>query len=378
MKNLIILIIGTIVFASCGGEKIQEQGTTQPAIETNVSLTEAQIKSANIELGKIEEREISTTLKLNGKIDVPPQNMISVSMPLGGFLKSTKLLPGMHIKKGEVIATMEDQQYIQLQQEYLMEKSKLAYSENEYRRQKELNVSKASSDKVFQQSEMEFKNQRITLSALSEKLRLIHINPETLSEASLSRSINIYSSIDGFVSKVNVNIGKYVNPSDIIFELINPSDIHLNLKVFEKDLDKLSIGQKLIAFNNNQSDKKYPCEIILVSQDLSEDRSADVHCHFEAYDKTLLPGMYMNAEVEIMMKNVASINEDAIVSHDGKDYIFLSKSKIEFELVEIKKGNSENNFTEVNALDGKDLKNSKIVVKGAYSLLMQMKNKSEE
>lgn len=378
MKNLIILIIGTIVFASCGGEKIQEQGITQPAIETNVSLTEAQIKSANIELGKIEEREISTTLKLNGKIDVPPQNMISVSMPLGGFLKSTKLLPGMHIKKGEVIATMEDQQYIQLQQEYLMEKSKLAYSENEYRRQKELNVSKASSDKVFQQSEMEFKNQRITLSALSEKLRLIHINPETLSEASLSRSINIYSSIDGFVSKVNVNIGKYVNPSDIIFELINPSDIHLNLKVFEKDLDKLSIGQKLIAFNNNQSDKKYPCEIILVSQDLSEDRSADVHCHFEAYDKTLLPGMYMNAEVEIMMKNVASINEDAIVSHDGKDYIFLSKSKTEFELVEIKKGNSENNFTEVNALDGKDLKNSKIVVKGAYSLLMQMKNKSEE
>jgi cobalt-zinc-cadmium efflux system membrane fusion protein len=273
---------------------------------------------------------------------------------------------------------MEDQQYIQLQQEYLMEKSKLAYSENEYRRQKELNVSKASSDKVFQQSEMEFKNQRITLSALSEKLRLIHINPETLSEASLSRSINIYSSIDGFVSKVNVNIGKYVNPSDIIFELINPSDIHLNLKVFEKDLDKLSIGQKLIAFNNNQSDKKYPCEIILVSQDLSEDRSADVHCHFQAYDKTLLPGMYMNAEVEIMMKNVASINEDAIVSHDGKDYIFLSKSKTEFELVEIKKGNSENNFTEVNALDGKDLKNSKIVVKGAYSLLMQMKNKSEE
>jgi cobalt-zinc-cadmium efflux system membrane fusion protein len=378
MKDLIILIIGTIVFASCGGEKIQEQETTQPEIETNVSLTEAQIKSANIELGKIEEREISTTLKLNGKIDVPPQNMISVSMPLGGFLKSTKLLPGMHVKKGDIIATMEDQQYIQLQQEYLMEKSKLAFSENEYRRQKELNLSKASSDKVFQQSEMEFKNQRITLSALSEKLRLIHINPETLSEASLSRSINIYSPIDGFVSKVNVNIGKYVNPSDIIFELINPSDIHLNLKVFEKDLDKLSIGQKLIAFNNNQSDKKYPCEIILVSQDLSEDRSADVHCHFEAYDKTLLPGMYMNAEVEIMMKNVASINEDAIVSHDGKDYIFLSKSKTEFELLEIKKGNSESNFTEVNALDGKDLKNSKIVVKGAYSLLMQMKNKSEE
>ena len=312
MKNIIILFIGTFVLSSCGGEKIQEKEENQATIETNVTLTDAQFKSANIEIGKMEKREISTTLKLNGKIDVPPQNMISVSMPLGGFLKTTKLLPGMHIKKGEVIATMEDQQYIQLQQEYLMAKSKLLFSESEYNRQKELNLSKASSDKVYQQSEMEYKTQKITLSALSEKLRLININPESLNDGSLSRSINIYSSIDGFVSKVNVNIGKYVNPSNIIFELINPSDIHLNLKVFEKDLDKLSIGQKLIAYSN-QSEKKYPCEIILVSQDLSEDRSADVHCHFEAYDKTLLPGMYMNAEVEIKMNNVSSINEDLML-----------------------------------------------------------------
>lgn len=378
MKNIIILFIGTFVLSSCDGEKIQEKETTQSVIETNVVITDTQFKSSKIELGKMEKREISTTLKLNGKIDVPPQNMISVSMPLGGFLKSTKLLPGMHIKKGEVIATMEDQQYIQLQQEYLMAKSTLTFYENEYNRQKELNLSKSSSDKVFQQSEMDYKTQKITLSALSEKLRLININPESLSEGSLSRSINIYSSIDGFVSKVNVNIGKYVNPSDIIFELINPSDIHLNLKVFEKDLDKLSIGQKLLAFNNNQSDKKYPCEIILVGQDLSEDRSADVHCHFEAYDKTLLPGMYMNAEVEIMMKNVASINEDAIVSYEGKDYIFISNTKNDFELVEIKKGSSENNYTEINSVGGKDLTNSLIVTKGSYSLLMQLKNKSEE
>jgi len=378
MKNIIILFIGTFVLSSCGGEKIQEKEKTETVLETNVSLTDAQFKSAKIEIGKLEKREIATTLKLNGKIDVPPQNMISVSMPLGGFLKSTKLLPGMHVKKGEVIATMEDQQYIQLQQEYLMAKSKLTFSENEYNRQKELNLSKASSDKVFQQSEMDYNTQKITLSALSEKLRLININPESLNESILSRSINIYSSIDGFVSKVNVNIGKYVNPSDVIFELINPSDIHLNLKVFEKDLSKLAIGQKLVAFNNNETDKKYPCEIILISQDLSEDRSADVHCHFDAYDKTLLPGMYMNAEVAIKMNNVASINEDAIVSHEGKDYIFILIDKNKFELVEINKGSFEKNYIEIISLDGKDLSNLAVVTKGAYSLLMQLKNKSEE
>lgn len=378
MKNIFIILIVIFTLSSCGTEKSQEKESSQSTTESTITLTDAQYKNAKIEIGKIEKREISTTLKLNGKIDVPPQNMVSVSMPLGGFLKFTKLLPGMHVKKGEIIASMEDQQYIQLQQEYLTAKSKLTFSENEYNRQKELNFSKASSDKVYQQSEMEYKMQKITMSALAEKLRLININPELLNESSLSRSVNVYSSIDGFVSKVNVNIGKYVNPSDVLFELINPSDIHLNLKVFEKDLDKLFIGQKLLAYNNNETDKKYPCEIILISQDLSEVRSADVHCHFEAYDKTLLPGMYMNAEVELKNSNVLSINDEAIVSHEGKDYVFVLIGNKQFEIIEIKKGGSENNFTEINTTDGKDLSNSQIVIKGAYSLLMQLKNKSEE
>ncbi len=377
MKNIFIFLLSVVLLTSCGN-KTEETNSSQETIETTVDLTEAQYKSAGIELGKLEKKEISSVLKLNGKIDVPPQNMVSVSTPFGGFLKSTKLLPGMHVKKGEIIANMEDQQYIQLQQEYLTIKSKLNFAENEYNRQKELNQSKASSDKVFQQTEMEYKTQKISLSALSEKLRLININPETLNESNLSRSINVYSSIDGFVSKVNVNIGKYVNPSDVLFELINPEDIHLNLTVFEKDLDKLSIGQKLLAYNNNQPDKKHPCEIILISQDLSADRGAEVHCHFEDYDKTLLPGMYMNAEVETTQPNATAINDEAIVSHEGKDFIFISKNKLQFELVEIKKGGSENGFTEVISLDGKDFSNFNIVTKGAYSLLMQLKNKSEE
>lgn len=378
MKNLLIIHAILLAFASCGVKKTDEVESPSIAIENLVTLTEAQIKNAGIELGKLQNKDISTTLKLNGKIDVPPQNMVSVSMPLGGFLKSTKLLPGMHVTKGEIIANIEDQQYIQLQQEYLMAKSKLLFIENEYNRQKELNQSKASSDKVLQQTEMEYKNQKITTSALSEKLRLININPDLLNESNLSRSINIYSTIDGFVSKVYVNIGKYVNPSDVLFELINPDDIHLNLKVFEKDLEKLAIGQKIMAYNNNSPQKKHPCEIILISRDLSADGIGDVHCHFDDYDKTLLPGMYMNAEVEIKNSNAPSINDDAIISYDGKDFVFVSEEKNKFKMLEIKKTNSENGFTQIRSIDSATISNYTIVTKGAYSILMQLKNKSEE
>jgi len=376
MKNIIILVFTLIAVSSCSDNKAEQTDTTAVS-ESVVTLTEGQYNTTKIQTGKLEKREISTTLKLNGKIDVPPQNMVSVSTPFGGFLKSSKLLPGMHVKKGEILATMEDQHYIQLQQDYLTAKSKLFYFENEYNRQKELNQSKASSDKVFQQTEMDYKTQKISVSAFGEKLRLININPESLDETNLSRTINVYSSINGFVSKVNVNIGKYVNPSDILFELINPEDIHLNLKVFEKDLDKLSIGQKLVAFNNNQPDKKHPCEIILISQDLSADRSADVHCHFEDYDKTLLPGMYMNAEVEINLTKALTITTDAIVSFEGKDFVFTSRGDRTFQLVEILRGNSENGYTEIKTTDESSLNGLSIVTKGAYSLLMQLKNKSE-
>lgn len=377
MKKIQFIFITILFLQACGDPKPEQDSPTEAVEETSLTLTNAQFQSAGIQLGHIANRDISSTLRLNGKIDVPPQNMVSVSTPFGGFLKSTHLLPGMRIKKGEIIATMEDQQYIQLQQDYLTAKSKLKFLESEYNRQKDLNQSKASSDKILQQTEMEFNTQKIILSSLAQKLRLINVDPETLNENNLSRSIHLYSTIDGFVSHVNVNIGKYLNPSDILFELINPEDIHLNLKVFEKDLSLLAIGQNLHTYNNNNPEKKYPCEIILIGQDLAADRSTEVHCHFENYDKTLFPGMYMNAEIEIKIKNVPSIPDEAIVNYQGKDFIFISNGKLTFEMLAVKKGSSENNFTEIGSINKKNLSKSTVVTKGAYSLLMQLKNKSE-
>ncbi len=366
------------LIASCSHKENQPAQPAEkiPINENKVVLTEAQYKSAGIELSKPTLKSISSIIKLTGKIDVPPQNMVSVSMPLGGYLKSTNLLPGMHVNKGEVIATLEDQQYIQLQQDYLTCKSKLKYAEGEYLRQKELNASKASSDKVFQQAEMEYSNQKITLTALSEKLKLININPSSLTASSISKSIHLYATINGFVSRVNVNIGKYVNASDVLFELVNPDDIHLNIKVFERDLDKLSIGQSVTTYSNNAPSKKHLCKIILISKDLTAERTADVHCHFEDYDKTLLPGMYMNAEVNVASNNSLTIAEEAIVNFEGKDYVFVATANRQFEMKEVQTGIKEKGFIEL--INGTAIANTPIVTKGAYTLLMALKNKSEE
>jgi cobalt-zinc-cadmium efflux system membrane fusion protein len=145
MKKYIFLSIAFAILTSCGSKQTTTEATEETPNETTVELTDAQLKNSEIKTGKIEQRNISSLLKVNGKIEVPPQNMVSVSVPMGGYLKSTKLLAGMHISKGEVIATMEDQQYIQLQQDYLTAKAHFTSIEAEYIRQKELNQSKALS-----------------------------------------------------------------------------------------------------------------------------------------------------------------------------------------------------------------------------------------
>ncbi len=376
MKNIISIVSISVLLFACGNETKTEQKQTEKTHSTIVTLTNEQYKNAGVETGKLSTKNISSILKVNGKIDVPPQSMVSISVPLGGYLKSTKLLAGMHINKGEVLAVMEDAQYIQLQQDYLSAKAQFALTESEYNRQTALNQSKATSDKVFEQSKANYQTQLVLIKSLEEKLKLIGLHPNKLTAHNISNSINIYSPITGFVSAVNVNIGKYVNPSDVLFELVNPSDIHLALSVFEKDINKLSIGQKLFAYTNTNPDKRFLCEIILISKNLSNQNSAEVHCHFEQYDKSLLPGMFMNAEIELSGDEVSALPSEAIVRFENKQYVFIAKGNNQFELLQVQTGNTENNFTEIIGADS--LANQTFVTKGAYNLLMTIKNKSEE
>jgi cobalt-zinc-cadmium efflux system membrane fusion protein len=380
--NHTAILLTVLSLFSCGGGKPDQAETkteTKPKVEnsTRVTLTDAQRTTAGIDTGHADNRPVATTLKVTGAIDVPPQNMVSISFPMGGYLKSSKLLPGMHVSRGETIAMMEDQQFIQLQQDYLTAKAKLVYAQKDFERQRDLNASKASSDKLFQQAQADYSSQKIMVSSFAEKLRLIGMNPASVTDGSITRSAAVRSPIDGYVSKVNVNIGKYVNPSDVLFEIVDPRDIHLALDVFEKDVNLLHQGQKVIAYTNSNPDKKYECTIVLIGKDLTDQRKTEVHCHFEQYDKNLLPGTFMNAEIEVTANNALTLPEDAIVNFESKSYAFKVKGKNTYEIVEIKPGVAREGYVELLA-NSSELRNQTFVTKGAYSLLMKMKNTGED
>lgn len=373
-KLLIIVMAGMIV--SCSSKK-QEPAAAEETLTDVVTLTAAQIKNAGIETGNPQQRVMNSELKVNGLVDVPPQNIVSVSFPIGGYLKSTNLLPGMQVAKGGVIAWMEDQAIVQLQQDYLITAAKLEYLRQEYERQKLLNENNVNADKVFQQAKADYFSQKILLKGYSEKLKLLHINPQKLTEATVSRSVPVYSPINGYVSKVNVNIGKYVTPSDVLFDLINPSDMHAALTVFEKDIPKVKPKQSVLVSFVDEPLAEYPCEVLLITKNVNEDRTALVHCHFINQPGKLLPGMFLNAKINVSDAMVLAVPEDAVVRYGDSEYVVEAKDNNNFGLIAVETGIKSEGWTEIKGAREEFIK-KRIVLKNPYPVLSSLKNTAEE
>jgi cobalt-zinc-cadmium efflux system membrane fusion protein len=346
-----------------------------------IELTTAQIQTAGIMLGKIERRQISGTVKVNGVLDAPPQQMVSVSIPFGGFLKNTGLLQGSRVKKGQLIAVIENPEYIQIQQDYLEAISQFEFSNADYDRQKELAKENVNAQKAVQQAKSNYKSWLAKKNGLLAKLKMINIDLVSLEEGNITSTANIYSPISGYVTEVNVNIGKFVNPSDILFEIVDTEHLHVELTVFEKDIPKIKLGQKVrFVLANETSDRL--ATVHLIGREISVDRTIRIHCHIDKEDTDLLPGMYLKANVEISGSLATSLPDEAIIDFEGKKYIFVpmageGHNGRKFEMIEIESGNSELGYTEI-AIPARLNEDTEVVIKGAYSILSKIKNSEEE
>ena len=377
-QSLFILLIAiTSLLAACssGSEQNAEQTEVISISADEVVLTEEQVKILNVSLGKIEKRQISNVIKVNGMLDVPPQNMVTVSAPLGGFIKYTELLQGMKVKKGQVLATMEDPAYIQLQQDYIDSKSQLEFLELEYTRQQQLAAENVNAAKTLQQAKSNYLSTKAKVQGLRAKLNLINISLKEVEQGEIKSSISILSPIDGYVTQVHVNIGMYVQPADVMFKIVDTQHLHAEAQVFEKDLSKLRIGQHVLINLANETATRH-AKVYLIGKEISTERTVRVHCHLDKEDPNLIPGMYFSASIELGEAGVSAVPENAVVSFEGTDYLFYSKGNNSFGWAEVKTGANENGYSEVILPEGFDLTSS-IVVQGAYALLSKVKNVEE-
>src|SRR5690606_25441095 len=314
MKFQHIIPVIFLAAVSCG-----EAADTQPSSENSqaatndtIRLTSAQLQNARIVIGQAERKSVSEEIQVTGHINIAPQNMVSVSFPLGGYLKENKMLPGTRVRKGDVLAVIEHNDLIQLQENYLIARIELKTLSENLERQRQLNRSKISSDKVLQEAEEKYQTQKIKLKSLEEKLKLIGIYPGDLNEGNISLAVALRAPISGYVSKVNFNSGKYLQPNDEIFEIINPEGLYANLVAFEKDLHKIKVGNEVIV-RSDHSDEAYKAQVKMLTPGISEDRTATVICDLQNPSGEIFPGMFVTATIYSRPREVLVIAEEALI-----------------------------------------------------------------
>lgn len=350
-----------------------------------ISLTADQYKAINIKTGKIEPRNLSAVIQVNGKLEVPPQNAVSITVPYGGIVKATTLMEGKRVARGEKLVTLENPEFIQLQQDYLDGKSQLEYSTIEYNRQQELSAQNINAKKTLQKAKADFLTALTKVNGLKAKLLLLNISAASLDKSGIQNTVSIYSPINGYVTQVNVNRGTYVNPNDMMFRIVNTDNVYVELKVFEKDIPKLKMNQN-IRFGLSNDSVRYAAKVYLIGKEVDKDGSVPVNCRIEGKDDPrLIPGMYVKAMIETGSNKVSAIPEEAIVNFQDKNYIFLPLKEAtkernqvySFRMVEIDTGTTEDGYTEV--IPPSEFKTDQLIVfKGAYDLLSKAKNSAEE
>lgn len=373
--NRITLLILVATIGSCSKpEQVAEQEVHTDS--ESVQLNDEQLQTIGLKLGKIEFKKISNPIRVNGMLDVPPQNLVTIAAPMGGFVKNTELLQGMRVKQGQVIATLEHQDYIQLQQDYLDSKTQFEFSELEYKRQQELAGENVNSAKALQQARTNYFSAKAKEEGLRARLKMIGLSPETLEKEGIESVINIVTPISGYVTEVNINRGKYVNSADVMFEIVDTEHLHAEVQVFEKDVMNLKIGQSMRLTLANETEPR-EATVYLIGKEISAERTVRVHGHLEKEDPALIPGMYFTAVIETESTPVPTLPEAAVVSYEGISYIFIQKSQNQFDWVEVKTGTSEMGYTHVILPDGFD-GNATIVTQGAYAMLSMLKNSEDD
>ena len=373
------IFIGTVLlFTSCVSSETKntEESITEED-NTSLTLNEDQIGLAGIRWTKPQVRKISKSLTLNGFLEAPPQNVISIIAPLGGFIKSTPLLQGMHIHKGDLLATVEDIAYIQLQEDYLRTKEELNLANKEQERQTLLFQGEATSEKTNQAANSRVNQLLIQINSLAEKLRLCGIEPESLSPSKMNRKIEIRSTANAFVKSVHMNMGKYVGAQDVLAELIDTDHLHVELTAYEQDVPKLKEGQKFSFHMVNSPNDLYSGHIYLVGKALGEGRSVQIHGHLDDEKTTFIPGNAVLAEIELGSDSLLSIESSAIFNLNDKPHVFLKKGKNEIQIVSIEIEKESANYTAIKT--SKEINSeSELVIEGIQSLKGMMFNEEEE
>ncbi len=379
-----------------GGTETEDHGEEAPATVT--SLTAEQIRTVGITIGTIENKNLTATIKANGALRVPNNNKANATSLYGGVIKTLKVQMGDYVRKGQVIATIENPQFIQLQEEFLTIDSRISLAEQEMQRQRELNAGNAGALKNLQTATAELNTLRARKASLQKQIQLMGINPSDVNVTNLRSALTVTSPLSGTVSNEFAKIGSYTDVSSPVVEIVDNSLLHLDLQVFERDLPYIRIGQIVNFTLTNNPVTTYTAKVFNIGSSFeNESKTVAVHCTVTGNKTGLIDGMNITGMISVNNAVTPAVPNEAIVEADGKFYIFVRTAKepennrssegnhdhadenkeqkddVQFKKIEIAKGVSELGYTAITPVTAIP-PSAGIVTKGAFFINAKLSN----
>jgi len=387
MKNILYIVSLITLTVACesnstsngGHEPHEAHGSTG----STVTLSKAQMETINLEFVHLEDKNMSLNINVNGSIELPPHHIADISPMIGGVIKDIFVIEGDRVKKGQIIASIQHPDFIDMQNSYVINLNEFEFVEKEYTRQEKLNKDKVVSDKSFQKITSEYKTLKSTIQSQKIKLQMIGLSVSGIENGKIYNSISITSPLNGYISAIETNIGSFVQPQSKLFEVVNNDELHADFMVYEKDIDKIEVGQT-IFFTTSSLTEEFEAQIHNISPVFEKNPKAlHVHADIISHKNKLIPGMYINGRLLADTLKAKAIRSEAIISDKGKDFIFVkTKSKTEsenfrFKRVEVIKGVESGEYTVIKPLLRMN-DSMQVVGRGAYFVLSELTKEENE
>lgn len=395
------LAFALLFLFACGKEnKAADKATTESTIpeqegheETEIAtLTEEQMKAVNVIIGRMEEKELTATIKANGRLRVPNESKANATALYGGVIKSLHVQLGTYVSKGQVIATIVNPDFVRLQEDYLVTTDKITLARQEVNRQQVLYDGNAGAMKNKQTAEAELRVLNTMKSSLAKQIALMGINPQKISRSNLHSVLSVKAPISGTVSQVFSEIGSYVDVTTPVLEIVDNTKIHLDLQVFERDLPSIAKGQTVHFTLSNNAGTEYDAKIYSIGSSFAdESKTIAVHGNILGSTQGLIDGMNVTGLISVGHQLSPAVPNEAIVNADGKYYVFMlikqqktddhdhpgeQQMEYQFQKVEIVKGVSELGYTAFTPV-GNLPSNAQIIVKNAFFANAKLSNSGD-
>lgn len=405
MKKQIIYILALVlmvsVFTGCGSKSAgteeaghedhaegegrhEEEGHSEEGM-AELHLSNLKFESLGIKVDTLPTRTLSGTVEANGQLEVPPQHEATVTAILGANVTSIKVIEGDKVNKGQVLAYLSHPNLTNLQTNYVKAHSRLQYLEKEMQRQKRLYEEEVGSGKTYQETLADYQAMKGEVKGYEAQLKQLSLNVEKVQDGDIYQYVPVVSPINGYIEKVKVQVGQFVDPQTEMFTIVNTDHIHADLMVFEKDVYKVKEGQKIAFTVESVPGATLTAKIFSVGKQFEQNpRAVHVHAEIDQKEEFLIPGMYINGKIRTGNNEVKALPEGAIIEEEGKPYIFMAEAHEEegktewaFKAVEIRTGMTEDGWVEIKLLEPLP-KDAKVAWNNAYYLISEMKKGETE